>query len=161
MKFYRSLIKEGTPLPFKETFDFSSHDFGRDYPLLGILEAKGEGEVFRYEKGVAVYLKAKAKVSLSDARTCKPITRTLAFEDEFDLVESPEDEEAEGYLFPENEIDLSEVYFCSLKTHVPFNATDAKELPHDGEGQSVYTEEEFAEKSSPFDVLKDYDTEGR
>ncbi len=156
MKFYRSLIKENTPLPFKETFDFSSHDFAKDYPLLGILEAKGEGEVYRHAKGIAVYLKAKAKVTLSDARTCKPIQRTLSFEDEFDLVESPEDEEAEGYLFPENEIDLSEVYFCSLKTHVPYNATDAKELPQ-GEDVRVYSEEEMENISSPFDVLKDYD----
>ena len=156
MTFYRSLIKENTPLAFDETFDFSTHDFSKDYPLLGILEAKGEGEIYRHSKGIAVYLKAKAKVALSDARTCKKITRTLAFEDEFDLVESPEDEEAEGYLFPENEINLTDVYFCSLKTHVPFNATDAKELPSD-----VYSEEEAGEFSSPFDVLKDYDTEGR
>ncbi len=155
MKFYRSLIKENTPLSFKETFDFSTHDFTKDYPLLDILEAKGEGEVFRYDKGVAVYLKAVAKVALSDARTCKRIERTIRFSDEFDLVESPEDEEAEGYLFPENEIDLTDVYFCSLKTHVPYNATDAKEL-----SGGVYSEDEFNQKSSPFDVLKDYDTQG-
>ncbi len=160
MKFYRSLIKENTPLAFKETFDFSSFDLKKDYPLLSIDEAKGEGEVYRHEKGIAVYLKAKAKVTLSDARTCKPIKRVLSFEDEFDLVESPEDEEAEGYLFPENEIDLTEVYFCSLKTHVPYNATDAKELPQ-SEGVRILSEEEAASISSPFDALKDYDTEDK
>ena len=68
MTFYRSLIQENTPLPFKESFDFSAHDYKKDYPLLNILEAKGEGEVFRYKKGIAVYLRAKAKVVLSDAR---------------------------------------------------------------------------------------------
>lgn len=160
MKFYRSLIKENTPLVFDETFDFSSFDLKKDYPLLSIEEAKGEGEVYRHAKGIAVYLKAKAKVTLSDARTCKPISRTLAFEDEFDLVESPEDEEAEGYLFPENEIDLTEVYFCSLKTHIPYNATDAKTLPQT-EGVRIYSEEEAEHLASPFDVLEGYDTEGK
>ena len=160
MKFYRSLIKENTPLIFDETFDFSSFDLKKDYPLLSIEEASGKGEVYRHGSGIAVYLRAKAKVTLSDARTCKPISRTLAFEDEFDLVENPEDEEAEGYFFPENEIDLTEVYFCSLKSHIPYNATDAKSLPQ-SEGVRIYSEEEAASLSSPFDVLEGYDTEGK
>lgn len=159
MKFYRSLILENTPLPFKESFDFSAHDYKKDYPLLNILEAKGEGEVFRYKKGIAVYLKAKAKVVLSDARNCKPIERVIAFEDEFDLVESVDDEEAEGYIFPENEIDLTEVYFCALKTHLPYNATNVKDPVGSEDGFIVYNDDR--EKESPFDVLKDLDVEGK
>ena len=158
MKFYRSLIKETTPLPFKETFDFSGHDYSKDYPLLEIVSASGEGEVYRHKKGIAVYLKAKAKVALSDARSCKRIERTLAFEDEFDLVENPEDEEAEGYIFPENEIDLTDVYYCALKTHLPYNASDEAEPFLEGQDYIVYLDDE-PNAASPFDVLKDFDTD--
>lgn len=154
MTFYRSLIKENSPLSFKETFDFSTRDLKKDYPLLEIVSASGEGEIYRHEKGIACYLKASAKVALSDARSCKRIERLIRFEDDFDLVEDPEDEEAEGYIFPENEIDLSEVYFCALKTHLPYNATDEKDSPFESELPVV--EED---KPSPFDVLKDFDTE--
>ncbi len=161
MKFHRNSITPAKPLPFSFEPDFSSFDFKPHYPLLGLNKIEAEGEVRVEEKRLWVRLSIKGIATVSDSRTLAPFEMELHYDDEFALLQNVDDD-ADGYLFEENEIDLAEVVFCSIHTHIPMcpHAPDSA-MPSSGEGYSVLTEEEFASepKPSPFDVLKDLDVD--
>jgi len=161
MNVHRSFVTPQKPLPFDEDVDFSSFDLKRAYPLLSLKKVHAKGE-FHSEDGV-IYatLEISAIATLSDSRTCEPFDYPLDYEDEFALLSEME-EDAEGYLFEENVIELRDVVYCSLHSHIPMCPhKSGADLPSSGEGYTVYSEDEAEERKapSPFDVLKDYQTE--
>ena len=162
MRIHRNLVTPAKPAPFDEDIDFSALDYGRLYPILAINGTHAEGEFYLDEEGnLCVALRVQSTVRVSDSRTLEPFDLDFDYEDGFALLKSP-DEDAEGYLFEENTIELSDVVFCSLHTHVPLcPRKDDSALPSSGEGYEVLTEDEVEPLSSnnPFDVLKDFDTE--
>ena len=164
MKFHRNSITPAKPLCFDEDYDFSAFDFGPHYPLLGLTKVHAAGEVYRDDEDrLLVSLEVSATAKLSDSRTLEAFELPISFEDEFALLRSPEEEE-EGYLFEENNIDLFDVVFCAIHTHLPLCPhKPGSELPTSGEGYRVLTEEELSlepeDKPSPFDVLADFDPE--
>lgn len=162
MKFHRNNVTAARPLDFDELIDFAGFDFKPVYPLLGLKDCHASGE-FRLEEGQLVCsLHVEAKATYSDAYTCRPFEDELRFDDYFALL-SNYDEEGEGYVFEENKIDLFDVVFCAIHSHIPLAPKqEGSRFPTSGEGYTVYREEDFLAKpnSSPFDVLEGYDTEG-
>lgn len=158
MRFHRNNVTEARPLDFEEEISFKDFDFAPHYPLLGLKDVHAEGE-FRVENKLLVaYLHLHFLATMSDARTCKPFEQEFDYEDEFALLQTIDDE-GEGYVFEENNIELRDVAFCSIHTHIPMCPhAPGSELPESGEGYRVYSEEEFDQEphSSPFDVLADY-----
>ena len=158
MKIYRSSIPTGRPLELDEPIDFSGRDFARDYPLLGIKDAHIKGIVERNGQILTVNATVSGTLVLSDSRDLKPFDYPVSEKDVFDLLPE-ESEESEGYVFAENCIELEEVVYAYLRSFVPIKPLrKGSRIPTSGEGYHVYLEGEKEEKrSSPFDVLADYD----
>lgn len=160
MRFHRNLVTPVRPLDFDEDLDFSSYDFGKHYPLLGLTGVHASGEFF-LEKDATLYcsITLKGTMLLSDAYTLEKFPQAFDFEDEFALLRSPE-EEGEGYIFSENTIELSDVAFCAICSRVPLSPKKkGSKLNSSGEGYSVYLDGQTPPEptSSPFDALKDFD----
>ena len=148
MRVHRNSVTPLRPSKFDEVLDFSSFDFSKANPLLGLPYVHVEGEFYKEEDDdtLYVYLHVEAKSILSDSRTLEPFEYELDYEDDFALLSKME-EEAEGYLFPENFIELFDVAYCSIHTHIPLcPKKEGSPLPLSGEGYSVYVEEEDEEK---------------
>ena len=162
MKIHRNLVTPAKPVPFAETIDFSGLDYSRFPSLRGLKEVYAEGEFFVDDEDfLCASLAVKGVATLSDSRTLEEFEEPFDFEDEFALLRDPSDE-AEGYVFPENVIELSDVVFCAIHSHLPLcpHKKDSP-LPESGEGYRVLREEEMEplENASPFDALADYDPE--
>lgn len=161
MRFHRNLVTPAKPLSFDEDLDFSSFDFSKQYPLLGLSEVHASGEFFLEEDGLSVSIALSGSMWLSDAYTLEKFEQKFDFEDEFALLSSP-DEEGEGYIFAENTIELLEVAFCAIHSRVPMSPKKkGSKLSKEGDGYAVYLDGQTPPEptSSPFDALKDYDVE--
>ena len=161
MKIHRNLVTPAKPIVFDEDIDFSSRDYGSSYPLLGLEEVHASGEFYLSDEGLRCAAKVHCVATLSDARTCEPFDQRFDFEDDCGLPTSPE-EDAEGYLFEGNVIELDELIYCLIHTQLPMcPRKGGSPLPRSGEGYTVYSEDDLMEeeKSSPFDALKDYQFE--
>lgn len=161
MKFHRNNVTPAKPLSFSEDIDFSDFDLSKAYPLLKLSKVHAEGEFYLEENTLCVTLSVHAEALLSDSRTCEPFPFALDYEDDFALLSSM-DEEGDGYLFAENVIELRDVVYCSLHSHIPLcPRKSGASLPSSGEGYTVLTEDEVEplEAPSPFDALKDFPTE--
>lgn len=143
MKIHRNLVTPQKSVPFDEDIDFSYLDFKRFYPILNVSETHVVGEFYKDDdENLAVYMKLHSRVTVSDSRTLEPFDLLYDYEDEFALLRNPE-EDAEGYLFEENNIELSEVAWCSLHSHIPLCPhQEGSPLPSSGEGYQVYEEGE-------------------
>ena len=162
MKIHRNLVTPAKGVSFDEDLDYSSLDYARFPSLKGLPKVHAEGEFYRDdEDNLCVSLEVDGEATLSDSRTCELFAYPFSFEDDFALLQDPS-EEAEGYLFPENVVELSDVVFCAIHSHLPLcPKKEESALPSSGEGYSVLTEEEMDSlpSPSPFDALKDYDPE--
>ena len=160
MKIHRNLVTPAKSAPFDEDLDYSGLDYSRFSSLRGLRDVHADGEFYvDDEDNLMVALGVSGVATLSDARTLEEFDYPLDFEDEFMLLRDPK-EEGEGYVFPENVIELSDVVFCSLHSHLPLCPHKAgSSLPTSGEGYSVLTEEEAThfENTSSFASLEDYD----
>ncbi len=152
MRFHRGTITELRPLPFEEDLSYGEDAFARSYPLVGLKDVHVSGEVFREKKTVGIYLRVEALATVIDARSAKPIQWPLDYEDEFALLSSFDSEE-EGYVYEQDPLDLSEVVFHSIVSHIPRNASaEDSSLPRSGEGYGVYSEdEELPKEPNPFE----------
>lgn len=151
MTFHRNDITPSRPLDFAESYTFSSIDEGA-YPLLSIESASLKGQVLKIDGILHVMGHLEAKLLLSDARTLEKVPYHLSKDVDFDLLTS-EEEEGDGYVFPENRIDLQEVAYCLIITYMPKAYSKQKALPSGGEGYVVYREGDENLRSSPFDAL--------
>lgn len=140
MKFHRGLITPAKPLAFDEDIDFSSLDLERHKPALqGIPFCHAEGEFYLAEDGnVHVDMTVTATLLLRDSLTLEDFERAYDYDDDFALL-SGFDPDGEGYIFEENVIELRDVVFCSLHTHMPL-------CPHkDGRDEGAFMDEEPTE----------------
>ena len=153
MIFYRSEVTPQRPISFDEAVSFHNVDLSKAYPILGIDDCRASGEFYILNKKLYGDVEVRCVLTLSDARTSLPIKRQLALKESFCLLSDPLEEE-DGYVFPENRIDLTEVVFCLIKTNAPGYASDEK-----GPSKKKKEKEEPVSHSSPFDVLKDYDVD--
>lgn len=160
MKIHRNLVTPLKSAPFDEDIDYSSLDYGRFPSLKGLRDVHAEGEFYvDDEDNLMVALHVEGVATLSDARTLELFEQPLSYDDEFMLLRDVK-EEGEGYVFSENLIELRDVVFCSIHSHLPLcpHKSDSK-LPSSGEGYSVLTEDEVVplESRSYFDELDDFE----
>lgn len=149
MKIYRSLVKPSKPLPLDEDIDFSDRDFAKDYPLLGIEGAHIKGVVESNGGILTVNATFKGTLILSDSYDLKPFGLPIEEKEIIPLL-SDITSDSDGYFFPENVIELSEVVYSFLRSFVPIKPLRPGSKP------VKYDEEEAGEESSggsPFDVL--------
>ena len=161
MRFHRNTVTPAKPLPFDEGIDLSSLDYASLYPLLGLRDVHASGEFYKDGDYLVCGIHVEAVARLSDSRTLEPFDMKLSFDDEFCLLKSPDDEE-EGYLFEDNNIELSEVVFCAIHTRLPLCPhKKGSALPSSGEGYSVLTEDEFEpiDSNKPFASMEDIEGE--
>ena len=159
MKIFRSSIPSGNPLPVEENFpDFPPEKFVNSYPLLGIKSPSISGQ-FEKPNGVLIFNGViSGTLVLADARTNEPFDLQVSVPGIISLLEDALDEEAEGYLFPDNGIEVEELVYSALRSETPLKPLKkgSKRLTS-GDGWSVVMEGEEEERhSSPFDVLADY-----
>ena len=102
MKFYKSLVSSFKNFEYNGDLDYSSYSFEKYFPLLGIPSCEVEFEAYRNEEEkLMVYVYAEANLTLSDSRDSKPFAYPITVENEFQILDSI-DEEGEGYVYPEN-----------------------------------------------------------
>lgn len=161
MKIYRSSIYSGKETPVEEVVgEFPKECFERSYPLMGIKDARLLGVVQKFDDIVVFEGTIEGTLLLSDARTNEVFEQRIEKEETVNLLDDDPDGEAEGYLFPGNGIELSEVLYSLLRSETPIKPLkEDSSFSRQGEGWSVYLEgeEPKLEEGSPFDVLKDYD----
>ncbi|MBQ9457867.1 MAG: hypothetical protein IJU64_05120 [Bacilli bacterium] len=151
MNFHRNDITPSRPLEFQEEISFP--EVGESaYPLLKISACSFGGIIRKIDGILHLSGQIDAKLVLSDARTLAAVDYRLKQDVDFDLLSS-EEEEGEGYVFPENRIELSDIAYALILTLMPKAYSKAKGLPASGEGYTVYREGEEEPLSSPFDVL--------
>ena len=160
MIFYRSAVTPSRPLIFDEDIDFSGISFAKDFPLLGISSCHVKGIVEKNGEFLTLNAEIKATLTLADSRTLKPFNYPVSSKEVFDLLESNE-QDGEGYVYPDNKIDLTDVIYHALRSLVPAKPLKkGSKLPKGIEGVNVYTQDEFealdTPKPSPFDALADY-----
>lgn len=144
MRVHRNSVTPLRPAPFDEDLSFATFDFSRFPSLKGLPYVHVDGEFFKEEDDdtLYVYLHVVAKATLSDSRTCELFEEDYDYEDEFALL-SKLDEDSEGYLFEDNNIELLDVAFCSIHSHIPLCPHKADSaLPASGEGYTVYSDED-------------------
>ena len=151
MIFHRNDITPNRPLPFDETFVFPTVD-EKAYPLLGIKSCALKGEISKIDGILHVVAHLEARLSLSDARSLKKVDYTLSKDVDFDLLAS-EEEDGDGYVFEENKIDLRDVAYCLILTHMPKAYSKEKALPSGGEGYAVFVEGEEGSLGNAFSAL--------
>ena len=149
MKFYKSLISSFKNFEYNGPLDFSSFDFGKYFPLLGIKDCSVEFEDYRNEEEkLMVYVYAQATLSLSDARDSAPFDSPIEVESEFQILDSI-GEEGEGYVYKENAIEVEELVLLVLKSEIPLAPTRSDStLPPSGEGYDVLKEEDVTDDPS-------------
>ena len=151
MIFHRNDITPSRPLEVSEEYD--AFEVGeKAYPLLEIKKAKLEATIRKIDGILHVSGTLDAALVLSDARSLRPVDYKLKRDVDFDLLSSDE-EEGDGYVFPENKIDLKEVTYCLILTLFPKSYSKEKALPSSGEGYVVYQEGAEEGASSPFASL--------
>ena len=151
MIFHRNDITPSRPLSFDETFAFGEVE-EKAYPLLGIASCAFQGEISKIDGILHVIGHIRAKLFLSDARSLKKVDYDLNKNVEFDLLAS-EEEDGDGYVFEENKIDLKEVAYCLILTHMPKAYSKEKSLPASGEGYTVISEGEEEGLGNAFSAL--------
>ena len=151
MNFHRNDITPNRPLEFDEPILFGVVG-EKAYPLLEIKACSFSGIIRKIEGILHLSGRIDARLVLSDARTLAPVDYTLGQDVDFDLLSS-EEEEGDGYVFPENRIELSDVAYALILTLMPKAYSKAKGLPSSGEGYTVCREGEEEPLSSPFDAL--------
>ena len=102
--------------------------------------------------------KLDSLLTLSDARTLQRVDYRLEKEVECDLLSS-EEEEGEGYIFPENRIELSEVALSLILTYMPRTYSTKKSVKESGEGYTVYSEGDETPLGNAFSSLNPDDFE--
>ena len=151
MIFHRNDVTPSRPLDVEEAYD--DFEVGeKAYPLLQIKKAKLVATIRKIDGILRVSGKLDAALVLSDARSLRPVDYKLDRDVDFDLLSS-EEEEGDGYVFPENKIDLKEVAYCLILTLMPKSYSKEKDLPSSGEGYVVYSEGSEEGASSPFASL--------
>ena len=164
MKIHRNLITPAKGASFDEDVDLSDLDYARFPSLKGLSDVHAEGEFYRDEdENLMVALRVSGVATLSDSRTSEIYDDPFDFEDEFQLLKDVA-EEGEGYVFPENVIELHDVVFCAIHSYLPICPhKPGSKLPSSGEGYSILTEDEVKplENTSPFAALDDYDVEDK
>ncbi|MDY5441740.1 MAG: DUF177 domain-containing protein [Candidatus Enteromonas sp.] len=159
MKIYRSSIPSGNPLKVDETFpDFPKEKFEQSYPLLGIKNPSIVG-IFEKPNDIVIFNGTiSGTLILADARTNEPFEEEVSVDGVISLLEDGLDEDAEGYIFPGNGIEVEEVVYSVLRSETPLKPLKkGSKCLTSGDGWSVRMEgEEEETHSSPFDVLADY-----
>lgn len=151
MIFHRNDITPSRGMSVDESYSFGEID-KKAYPLLGIKESSFKGEISKIDGILHVSGTLKAELLLSDARSLKEVSYKLTKDVDFDLLSS-EEEEGDGYVFPENKIDFQEVVYCLILTYMPKAYSKEKSLPLDGDGYKIYQEGEEENINSPFASL--------
>ena len=151
MIFHRNDITPERPLLVDEDIAFPK--VTKDlYPLLGVKNVHLKGEILKIEGILHLVGELKASLVLSDARSLKRVPYAFQEKVECDLLQN-EDEEGDGYVFPENRIDLDEVAACLLLSLYPKSYTVEKSLPKAGDGYEVVEEGQESPLNSPFASL--------
>ena len=152
MVFYRSEITPQKPLDFEVDISFANKDLSKAYPLLGIGKTHFEGSVSKSKGCLHLSGKLVAPLTLSDSHTLEAVPYDLDLDAECDILAS-EEEEGEGYIFPENRIELDELAYCLILTYMPRTYSKSKLEPVQGEGYSLSSEDDQAPSGNAFDAL--------
>ncbi len=158
MTFYRSEITINKPLLFDADIDLSDACLSKAYPLLGIGKTHFKGSIMKIDGILHLLGKLDSLLTLSDARTLRRVSYRLEKEVECDLLSS-EEEEGEGYIFPENRIELSEVALSLILTYMPRTYSTKKLTKESGEGYTVYSEGDETPFGNAFSSLNPDDFE--
>jgi uncharacterized metal-binding protein YceD (DUF177 family) len=161
MKIFRSSVPKGRVLPVDETYaEWDPALFARCYPLLGIRSAYLKGN-FENTDGILTFNGViGGVVVLSDSRTNEPFEEEYKIKDVFQLLEDEDDESAtNGYIFPDNGINLEEFVFSVLRSEVPIKPLKPGSEAVPSIDERSYLIEGEEQNSSPFDVLLGLDLE--
>lgn len=154
MKIYRSAVTSARPLEVDEEVSFRDKDFSPFYPLLGIERCHLQGEITKEGKLLWMRAYVTADLKLVDARSNEAFYLPVTHEEYFPLLED-EEGDIEGYVFPNNLIEASDIAFALLRTLVPIKPLkEGSELPKGGDGYSFYLEDDAPSAPSPFDCLE-------
>ncbi|MCR5348286.1 MAG: hypothetical protein K6E59_01595 [Bacilli bacterium] len=120
MRFHRGNVTFAKPLPFDEDVPFSDAQVEKLRPALQkIGSCHAEGEFYLHDDGyVHVDMTVVADVVLRDAVTLEDFHRRYDFDEDFALLPGF-DPDGEGYIFEENNIELSDVVYCALHSRIP------------------------------------------
>ena len=143
MKLYKSLVTDRKGFEYAGDIDYSAFDLSPYFPLLKIPSCYVEIEAYRDEdEKLFVYVYAEAELILSDARDASEFPYPLTIEEEFQILDSIE-EEGEGYVYSENAIELDALVLSLLKSALPLapRKEDSK-LPPSQEDCSFFLEGE-------------------
>lgn len=162
-KVAKNALVKGRTLSYSVDPDFSGYELR--YPIRAIKSCHYETEATRLDEYPHLYYHIKAVLSLEDSRDAVVFDQEVELEDEVDVMDK-EDDTGEGYILPGSSIDLDLICLSILSSSLPIRVTRPESaLPSGGKGYKVLSEDEYEnetkkeEKSSPFDVLKDFDIE--
>lgn len=164
MRIYRNAITSAKPLEVEEELSYKEGDFASSYPLLGLKGVKVSGQINRNDDFLTAHLHVIGTMVLSDAYTSFPFDEEFELDEIVDLLEDV-DEDGDGYVLPGTFVELSEVVFHLIRSHVPLKPLkEGSTLPKGGEGYSVLTEEELLKKQESsgdprFDILDGYEAD--
>lgn len=153
MRIYRSSITPYRSLDVDEEVSFKGFDFTPYYPLLGIEGAHLQGEITKENGKLCMAAYLTADLCLADARDNQPFYMPVTVNEYFTLLENEDDNDEEGYVFPNNLIEPRDICFALLRGYVPIKPLrPGSKLPEGGDGYSVYEEgQEPQGEGNPFE----------
>ncbi|MCH3908821.1 MAG: DUF177 domain-containing protein [Bacilli bacterium] len=155
-----SLVK-GRNLSFTQDTLFDGYKMV--YPLLSVKKCHYDVVALKVGDYAHAHFSIKATLQVEDSRDATPFDKKVSLDEDVDIL-NEEDEEGEGYIVTESEIDLDELALRIIVSSLPIRLTRNNDVkPKSGAGYRVLSEEEFEEEkktkgNQAFDSLRDFPT---